>query len=116
TRVEEADLPERVREAALREVNRLERTSDQSPETGWIRTWLDTLLELPWGVRTEDNADVRGARAVLDSDHYGLDEVKDRLIEVLAVRARRAARGLRAVGGRGAGAVVPLVRPAGGGR
>ncbi len=112
-RVSEADLPEPVREAALREVNRLERTSDQSPEAGWIRSWLDTLLELPWGVRTDDNADVR---AVLDADHYGLDEVKDRLIEFLAVRARRAERGLHVVGGRGAGAVLALVGPPGVGK
>jgi ATP-dependent Lon protease len=116
TRLAEADLPELVRAAALREVNRLERTSDQSPEAGWIRTWLDTLLELPWGVRTEDNADVHAARAVLDADHYGLDEVKDRLIEFLAVRARRAERGLRLVGGRGAGAVLALVGPPGVGK
>jgi ATP-dependent Lon protease len=115
-RVNEADLPERVREAALREVNRLERASDQSPETGWIRTWLDTLLELPWGVRTEDNTDVHAARAVLDADHYGLNEVKDRLIEFLAVRARRAERGLHVVGGRGAGAVLALVGPPGVGK
>ena len=47
-RVEAADLPEKVREAALREVGKLERSSDQSPEAGWIRTWLDTVLELPW--------------------------------------------------------------------
>jgi ATP-dependent Lon protease len=116
TRLEEADLPGPVREAALREVNRLEQTSDQSPEAGWIHTWLDTLLELPWGVHTEDNADVRAARAVLDADHYGLDEVKDRLIEFLAVRARRAERGLQVVGGRGAGAVLALVGPPGVGK
>ncbi len=115
-RVTDADLPEAVREAALREVSRLERASDQSPEAGWIRGWLDTLLELPWGVRTEDNADVRAARAVLDADHYGLDEVKDRLIEFLAVRARRAERGLHVVGGRGAGAVLALVGPPGVGK
>ncbi|MGH3823280.1 MAG: LON peptidase substrate-binding domain-containing protein, partial [Pseudonocardiaceae bacterium] len=116
TRVDEADLPEPVREAARREVNRLERASEQSPEAGWIRTWLDTLLELPWGVRTEDNADVRAAHAVLDADHYGLDEVKDRLIEFLAVRARRSERGLQVVGGRGAGAVLALVGPPGVGK
>jgi ATP-dependent Lon protease len=116
TRVDEADLPAPVREAALREVNRLERASEQSPEAGWIRTWLDTLLEVPWGVRTEDNADVRAARAVLDADHYGLDEVKDRLIEFLAVRARRSERGLQVVGGRGAGAVLALVGPPGVGK
>ena len=68
---------------SLREVGKLERTSDQSPEAGWIRTWLDTVLELPWNVRTEDTSDVSAARAVLDADHHGLDEVKDRIVEYL---------------------------------
>jgi ATP-dependent Lon protease len=115
-RVEQADLPEKVREAALREVNRLERASDASPEAGWIRTWLDTVLELPWNVRTEDNTDLAAARAVLDADHAGLNDVKDRIIEYLAVRNRRAARGLHVVGGRGSGAVLALVGPPGVGK
>src|SRR6476661_7040281 len=75
SRVEAAEVPEPVREALLREVDKLERSSDQSPETAWIRTWLDTVLELPWNVTTEDIADVTGAREVLDADHHGLDEV-----------------------------------------
>ena len=116
TRVEQADLPQNVREAALREVGRLERASDASPESGWIRTWLDTVLELPWTVRTEDNADLAAARAVLDADHAGLTDVKDRILEYLAVRNRRAARGLHAVGGRGSGAVLALVGPPGVGK
>ncbi|WP_439957479.1 endopeptidase La [Nocardia crassostreae] len=111
TRIENADLPEDIREAALREVGRLERASDQSPESGWIRTWLDTVLELPWTVKTTDSTDVSAARAVLDADHHGLDEVKDRMVEYLAVRARRAARNLEVVGGRGSGAVLVLVGP-----
>ncbi|MBX6751043.1 MAG: endopeptidase La [Micromonosporaceae bacterium] len=115
-RVEQADLPEKIREAALREVNRLERASDASPEAGWIRTWLDTVLELPWHVRTEDNTDLAAARAVLDADHAGLSDVKDRIIEYLAVRNRRAARGLHVVGGRGSGAVLALVGPPGVGK
>src|SRR4051794_12315894 len=115
-RVEAADLPANVREAALREVGRLESTSEQSPEGGWIRTWLDTLLDLPWSVRTDDNDDVRAARAVLDADHHGLADVKDRMIEHLAVRARRAHRGLQLVGGRGSGAVLALVGPPGVGK
>ncbi len=115
-RVEAADLPEDVRAAALREVAKLERASDQSPEVSWIRTWLDTVLELPWSTRTDDNADVTGARAVLDADHAGLDDVKDRIVEYLAVRARRAARGLDVVGGRGSGAVLALVGPPGVGK
>ncbi|GAD83082.1 endopeptidase La [Nocardia asteroides NBRC 15531] len=116
TRVETADLPENVRAEALREVGRLERASDQSPESGWIRTWLDTVLDLPWTVKTEDNSDVSAARAVLDADHHGLDEVKDRMVEYLAVRSRRAARGLEVVGGRGSGAVMVLVGPPGVGK
>ncbi|MFI5778374.1 endopeptidase La [Nocardia sp. NPDC051570] len=116
TRVENADLPQHVREAALREVDRLERGSDQSPEAGWIRTWLDTVLDLPWTVKTTDSDDVSAARAVLDADHHGLDEVKDRMVEYLAVRARRASRGLEVVGGRGSGAVLVLVGPPGVGK
>ncbi|NEW38433.1 endopeptidase La [Nocardia cyriacigeorgica] len=116
TRVEQADLPDSVREAALREVGRLERASDQSPESGWIRTWLDTVLELPWTVKTTDSTDVSAARAVLDADHHGLDEVKDRMVEYLAVRSRRASRGLEVVGGRGSGAVLVLVGPPGVGK
>ena len=115
-RIEKADLPEKVREAALREVGRLERGSDQSPEAGWIRTWLDTVLELPWNVRTHDSSDITAARAILDADHEGLDDVKDRIVEHLAVRARRADRGLELVGGRGSGAVLALVGPPGVGK
>jgi ATP-dependent Lon protease len=115
-RVERADLPEKVREAALREVNKLERSSDQNPEAGWIRTWLDTVLELPWNVRTADNTDVVGAREVLDADHEGLDDVKDRIVEYLAVRARLAEQGIEVVGGRGSGAVLAMVGPPGVGK
>ncbi|WP_171168796.1 endopeptidase La [Streptomyces sp. I05A-00742] len=129
-RVEAADLPEKVREAALKEVDKLERASDQSPEGGWIRTWLDTVLEMPWTRRTEDAYDIPGARAVLDADHAGLDDVKERITEYLAVRKRRADRGLgvewgspllersRELGGgrRGDGAVLALVGPPGVGK
>ncbi|GIH23777.1 Lon protease [Acrocarpospora phusangensis] len=115
-RVEAADLPEKVREAALKEVDKLERTSDQSPETGWIRTWLDTVLDLPWNTRTEDEYDIAGARAILDADHTGLDDVKDRIIEYLAVRKRRADQGLGVVGGRRSGAVLALAGPPGVGK
>lgn len=115
-RVDAAELPEKVREAALREVGKLERSSDQSPESGWIRTWLDTVLDLPWNVRTEDSTDLTGARAILDADHHGLDDVKDRIVEYLAVRTRRAQRGLQLVGGRGSGAVMVLAGPPGVGK
>jgi ATP-dependent Lon protease len=115
-RVEAADLPDKVREAALREVGKLERSSDQSPEGGWIRTWLDTVLDLPWNTRTEDSTDLKAAREILDADHHGLDDVKDRIVEYLAVRARRAQRGLQVVGGRGSGAVMVLAGPPGVGK
>lgn len=115
-RVEAADLPEKVRETALKEVDKLERASDQSPEGSWIRTWLDTVLELPWNERTEDAYDIAGARAVLDADHSGLADVKDRIVEYLAVRKRRAEQGLGLVGGRRGGAVLALVGPPGVGK
>ncbi|RZQ64196.1 endopeptidase La [Amycolatopsis suaedae] len=114
-RVEAADLPEHVRKAALAEVDKLERTSDQSPEGGWIRTWLDTVLEMPWNTTTTDVHDIAGAREVLDGDHAGLADVKERIIEYLAVRARRA-QGDAVVGGRHSGAVLALVGPPGVGK
>jgi ATP-dependent Lon protease len=115
-RVEAADLPDKVREAALREVGKLERSSEQSPEGGWIRTWLDTVLDLPWNVSTDDSTDLVAAREILDADHHGLDDVKDRIVEYLAVRSRRAQRGLTVVGGRGSGAVMVLAGPPGVGK
>ncbi|MEN3583104.1 endopeptidase La [Streptomyces sp. ZYX-F-203] len=115
-RVNAADLPENVREAALKEVDKLERASDASPEGSWIRTWLDTVLELPWNERTEDAYDIRGAKAVLDAEHAGLDDVKERITEYLAVRKRRVDRGLGVVGGRRGGAVLALVGPPGVGK
>jgi ATP-dependent Lon protease len=116
TRVEAADLPEHVRKAALTEVGKLERASDQNPESGYIRTWLDAVLDIPWNETTEDTDDLVAARAILDADHAGLDDVKERLIEFLAIRARRNRRGLGVVGGRGSGAVLALVGPPGVGK
>jgi ATP-dependent Lon protease len=115
-RIEAADLPEKVREAALKEAAKLERGSDQSPEAGWIRSWLDTVLEVPWNTTTDDAYDVAAARAVLDADHAGLDDVKDRIVEYLAVRKRRADKGLTLVGGRRSGAVLALAGPPGVGK
>ncbi|GAA3763742.1 endopeptidase La [Salinactinospora qingdaonensis] len=115
-RVEAADLPEHVRKAALEEVDKLERAGDSSPEVGWIRTWLDTILDMPWNERTEDAYDVSGAQQVLDADHTGLDDVKDRIIEYLAVRKRREEQGMGVVGGRRSGAVLALVGPPGVGK
>jgi ATP-dependent Lon protease len=110
------NLPEQVRAAVEREIGKLERTSEQSPEHGWIRTWLDTVLELPWGIESEDRLDVAEAGRVLDEDHDGLRDVKDRILEHLAVRALQAERGLVPGGGRGAGAILALVGPPGVGK
>ncbi|EMD29176.1 endopeptidase La [Amycolatopsis azurea] len=115
-RVEAAELPDAVKKATLSEVDKLERTSDQSPEGGWIRTWLDTVLELPWNERTTDVHDIAAARDILDADHAGLDDVKERIIEYLAVRKRRAESGLGPVGGRRSGAVLALAGPPGVGK
>ncbi len=117
SRVEERDLPEAVKTAVLREVGRLERTSEQSPERGWIQTWLDTVLELPWGVESADNLEIDEARRVLDEDHDGLNDVKDRIVEHLAVRKLQAERNLVPISGaRGTGAILALVGPPGVGK
>ena len=112
----ERDLPEAVRAALEQEVAKLERTSEQSPEHGWIRTWVDTVLEMPWGVVSEDRLDVEEAARVLDADHEGLEDVKQRVLEHLAVRALRTRRGLVALDGRGTGATLALVGPPGVGK
>ncbi len=115
-KVEARELPDKVRAAVEREVDRLERTSEQNPESGWIRTWLDTVLELPWGVESEDRLDVQAAAEILDEDHEGLGDVKDRILEHLGVRKLRAERALEPVEGRGAGAILALVGPPGVGK
>ncbi|MGA8297562.1 MAG: endopeptidase La [Acidimicrobiales bacterium] len=114
--IAERDLPDQVRKAVEREIDKLERTSEQNPEQGWIRTWLDTVLELPWGVTSEDRTDVNEAARVLDEDHEGLNDVKERIVEQLAVRALKAERGLAPSTGRGAGAILALVGPPGVGK
>jgi ATP-dependent Lon protease len=81
-----AKLPENVMKEADRELNRLESIPSASPEYGVIRTYLQILSELPWSVETPDKIDLKEARAVLDRDHHGLDKVKRRIIEYLAVR------------------------------
>ena len=116
TMAAERDLPEAVRKAVEREVDRLERMSEQNPEHGWIRTWLDTVFELPWGELSEDRLDVAEASRILDEDHDGLRDVKDRILEHLAVRKLQAERGLAPVSGRGAGAILALVGPPGVGK
>ena len=112
----ERDLPEAVAKAVEREIDKLERMSEQNPEHGWIRTWLDTVFELPWGTQSEDRLDVREASRILDEDHDGLRDVKDRILEHLAVRKLQSERGLAPVSGRGAGAILALVGPPGVGK
>jgi ATP-dependent Lon protease len=116
TKIADAGMPEDVRAQADRELGRLERTSEQSPEYGWIRTYLDWLLDVPWSSKTEDNLDIGSAREVLDADHEGLSDVKDRILEYLAVRKLRSERGLAETGGRGSGAILTLVGPPGVGK
>ena len=113
---EDEVVPELVRKAVDRELRRLERTSEQSPERGWIRTWLETVADLPWTSKAEDSVDIVEARRVLDADHNGLDDVKDRIVEYLAVRKRRTDRGLHMAGSRGSGAIITLVGPPGVGK
>jgi ATP-dependent Lon protease len=84
-RINKADLPDEVRAEAERELRRLERLPSAAPDYHVIRTWLELILELPWRVSTEDNLDLVNARKVLDEDHYDLDEVKERILEHLAV-------------------------------
>ncbi|HET7846181.1 MAG TPA: endopeptidase La [Acidimicrobiia bacterium] len=112
----ERELPEKVKESIEREIDRLERMSEQSPEHSWIRTWLDTMFELPWGTRSEDRLDLEEAWTVLDADHTGLEDVKERIIEHLAVRKLRAERGLSDDGERSVGAILLLVGPPGVGK
>jgi ATP-dependent Lon protease len=111
-----AGVPEEARKAIEREIDRLERTPEQNPEHGWIRTWLDTVTELPWGTKTDDRLDIAEARRVLDEDHNGLEDVKDRIIEYLAVRKLRADRGVEPQSGRGSGTIIALVGPPGVGK
>ena len=85
-RIEEAGLPEHARKQAERELSRLEKLPPAAAEYGVIRTYLEWLVELPWSGESEDNLDLKHAREVLDSDHYDLEQVKDRILEYLAVR------------------------------
>jgi ATP-dependent Lon protease len=115
-KIEESGMPDGPRKEAERELGRLEQMSEQSPEYGWIRTYLDWMTEIPWDVRTEDNLDIDEARRILDEDHTGLADVKDRIIEYLAVRKLRQERGMGDVSGRGSGAILTLVGPPGVGK
>src|SRR5215207_3547369 len=115
-KIADANMPEGARKEAERELGRLEAMPEQSPEYGWIRTYLDWMTEIPWDVRTEDNLEIDAARAILDEDHTGLSDVKDRIVEYLAVRKLRQERGLGPSSGRGSGAILTLVGPPGVGK
>ncbi|MDB5318852.1 MAG: ATP-dependent Lon protease [Phycisphaerales bacterium] len=109
TKLEAAKLPENVMKEALRELSRLEAIPSASPEYGVIRTWLQIVSELPWAVMSEDHLDLKEARKLLDRDHHGLDKVKRRIIEYLAVRKLKP-------DGSGAGAILCFVGPPGVGK
>ncbi len=114
TKIAEAGMPDAVREQAERELRRFERMGDQSAESSMIRTYLDWLIAVPWAVRSEDRLDPVAARQVLDEDHAGLDDVKDRITEYLAVRKLRAERGVP--DDVRSGAILTLVGPPGTGK
>ncbi len=113
-------MPEATADAITTEIDRLERTGSESMEANWIRTWLETVFDLPWAERTVENLDLGRAREVLDADHTGLEEVKDRLVEHLAVRKLRHDRGVDdppgPAGGRRRAVILALVGPPGVGK
>ncbi|NLN65832.1 MAG: endopeptidase La [Clostridiaceae bacterium] len=88
-KIKEANLPEDTEAKALKELDRLSKMYSTSAESGVIRTYLDWLIELPWNIKTEENLDLKNAETVLDEDHYGLDKVKERMVEYLAIRKLR---------------------------
>jgi ATP-dependent Lon protease len=113
-KIAEAELPDEVREQAEREVGRLERMGDQSGESSMIRTYLDWLLAVPWGTRSDERLDPVHAREVLDADHAGLKDVKERIVEYLAVRKLRQERGIAE--DKRSGAILTLIGPPGTGK
>jgi len=115
-RLDGLEVPGPARSAIAKEIDRLERTGEQSQEGQWIRGWLDSVFEVPWGERSDDHLDLVAARAVLDGDHTGLDDVKDRVIEHLAVRKLQRERGVDREAGRRANAILTLVGPPGVGK
>jgi ATP-dependent Lon protease len=113
-KIAEAEMPDAVREQAERELGRLERMGDSSGEASMIRTYLDWLLAVPWGKRSEERLDPIHAREVLDADHHGLEDVKDRIVEYLAVRKLRQERGMKE--DKRSGAILTLIGPPGTGK
>ncbi|MBA2489124.1 MAG: endopeptidase La, partial [Chloroflexi bacterium] len=85
-KVEAAGMPDEIKARAIKEVDRMSRIPSASPEVGVIRTYVDWLIGLPWTVSTEDNLDIREAARILDEDHYGLEKIKERILEYLSVR------------------------------
>jgi ATP-dependent Lon protease len=114
TKIEDADMPQDVKEQALKELARLERMGEQTGESSMIRTYLDWLIAVPWGKRSDEHLDPVAARAVLDADHAGLEDVKDRVTEYLAVRKLRQDRGIEA--DPKSGAILTLIGPPGTGK
>jgi ATP-dependent Lon protease len=114
TKIAESGMPDAVREQADREVARLERMGDGNAESSMIRTYLDWLLAVPWGTRSEERLDPAHAREVLDADHAGLEDVKDRIVEYLAVRKLRQERGIAE--DKRSGAILTLIGPPGTGK
>jgi ATP-dependent Lon protease len=113
-KIEAAGMPEAVREQAERELSRLERMGDSSGESSMIRTYLDWLTEVPWSKRSEERLDPVNAREVLDTDHAGLEDVKERITEYLAVRKLRQERGIEE--DKRSGAILTLIGPPGTGK
>ncbi|TMK92524.1 MAG: endopeptidase La [Actinobacteria bacterium] len=113
-KIDEAGMPHAVREQAEREVGRLERMGDTSGESSMIRTYLDWLVAVPWSKRSEERLDPANARKVLDADHAGLEDVKERIVEYLAVRKLREERGIKE--DRRSGAILTLIGPPGTGK
>jgi len=114
TKIAEAEMPDEVREQAERELGRLERMGDASGEASMIRTYLDWLLAVPWGKKSEERLDPKVAREILDTDHAGLDDVKERIVEYLAVRKLREERGIAE--DKRSGAILTLIGPPGTGK
>ncbi|HEV7494443.1 endopeptidase La [Baekduia sp.] len=114
TKIAEAGMPDEVREQAERELARLERSGEQSGEAQTIRTYLDWLVSVPWSERSEDQLDPTHTREVLDADHAGLDDVKDRIVEYVAVKKLREERGISA--DKRSGAILTLIGPPGTGK
>src|ERR687896_576707 len=107
-------MPDDVREQAEKELDRLDRVGEQSGEASMIRTYLDWLIAVPWSKRSEERLDPVHAREVLDADHAGLDDVKDRITEYIAVRRLRKERGIAE--DRRSGAILTLIGPPGTGK